>query len=80
MSWILAPKDYQTHESIAGVVNVDEYSGGTPFIVESDLQGNSLFEQRSATLNSNTEQLYAGLKAPTLRRFGETTNRKDDPI
>ncbi|MGI9310010.1 MAG: fumarate hydratase C-terminal domain-containing protein [bacterium] len=51
-----------------------------PFLVESDLAGNSLFEQQSARVNANIESLYRGLKAPALSRFGETDDRKDELI
>ena len=51
-----------------------------PFIVESDLRGNSLFEQQGQLVNANLEKLYAGLKAPALARYGETDNRKDELI
>jgi L(+)-tartrate dehydratase beta subunit len=51
-----------------------------PFIVESDLQGNSLFEQQSKLINSKFDALYEGLKPPALRRYGETDNRKDELI
>ena len=49
-----------------------------PFLVDSDLQGNSLFEQQGEMVNRNIESLYAGLKAPALHRFGETDDRKDE--
>ncbi|MEM7207505.1 MAG: fumarate hydratase C-terminal domain-containing protein [Pseudomonadota bacterium] len=51
-----------------------------PFLVDSDLQGNSLFEQQGALVNENMERLYHGLKPPALRRFGETDDRKDELI
>jgi L(+)-tartrate dehydratase beta subunit len=51
-----------------------------PFIVESDLQGNSLFEQQGKLINANLEEMYAGLKAPALARYGETDDRKDELI
>jgi len=51
-----------------------------PFIVESDLQGNSLFEQQGKLINANLEEIYAGLKAPALARYGETDDRKDELI
>ena len=51
-----------------------------PFLVESDLDGNSLFEQHSKKINANLEKLYDGLKAPALSRFGETDDRKDELI
>ena len=49
-----------------------------PFLVESDLAGNSLFEQHNAQINANIESLYAGLKKPALHRYGETDDRKDE--
>ena len=51
-----------------------------PFLVESDLEGNSLFEQQSTFINPEFERLYAGLKAPALKRYGETDDRKDELI
>lgn len=51
-----------------------------PFLVDSDLEGNSLFEQQGQLINANLEALYAGLKPPALSRFGETDNRKDELI
>jgi len=51
-----------------------------PFIVESDLQGNSLFDQQGKLINANLEKLYEGLKAPALSRYGETDDRKDELI
>jgi len=51
-----------------------------PFIVESDLAGNSLFEQHGKVINANLERLYDGLKAPALSRYGETDDRKDELI
>ena len=51
-----------------------------PFIVESDLDGNSLFEQQGRLINANLEKLYEGLKAPALARYGETDDRKDELI
>ena len=51
-----------------------------PFLVESDIEGNSLFEQQSKFINPEFERLYAGLKAPALKRYGETDDRKDELI
>ncbi|MDJ0957574.1 MAG: fumarate hydratase C-terminal domain-containing protein [Arenicellales bacterium] len=51
-----------------------------PFLVDSDLEGNSLFEQQGQLINANLESLYADLKPPALSRFGETDNRKDELI
>ena len=49
-----------------------------PFLVDSDLQGNSLFAQQGEKVNKNIDALYDGLKAPALHRYGETGNRKDE--
>lgn len=49
-----------------------------PFIVDSDLQGNSLFADQGEQVNSNIESLYEGLKKPTLHRYGETDDRTDE--
>lgn len=51
-----------------------------PFLVESDLNGNSLFEQHGQKINANLEKLYDGLKAPALSRYGETDDRKNELI
>lgn len=51
-----------------------------PFLVESDLEGNSLFEQQNKLINPRLEKLYKGLKAPALSRFGETDDRKHELI
>ncbi len=49
-----------------------------PFLVDSDLDGNSLFTQQGEIINQNIESLYAGLKQPALHRYGETDDRKDE--
>ncbi len=59
------------------VLDVAEFG---PFLVESDLDGNSLFEQSNRAIDENIESLYKGLKEPALRRFGETTQRTDEVI
>ena len=51
-----------------------------PFIVDSDLLGNSLFEQQSRLINLKLAALYAGLKPPALGRYGETDDRRDELI
>ncbi len=51
-----------------------------PFIVDSDLDGNSLFEQQAEEVNKNIESLYEGLKKPALSRYGETDDRNDELI
>lgn len=51
-----------------------------PFIVDSDLAGNSLFEQQAELVNRNLETMYAGLRPPALSRYGETDDREDELI
>ena len=51
-----------------------------PFIVESDLDGNSLFAQQNKLITAGFDALYEGLKPPALGRFGETDDRKDELI
>ncbi len=65
---------------IAQAMWVFEVERFGPFLVESDLQGNGLFDRSTAQINTRVESLYAGLKAPALRRYGETTARTDDVI
>jgi len=59
------------------VFEVDEIG---PFIVDNDSEGNSLFARHERAVNAKLEQLYAGLKPPALKRYGETTNRGDEVI
>ncbi len=51
-----------------------------PFLVDSDLEGSSLFEQHANRINRNIDSLYDGLKPPALSRYGETDDRKDELI
>ena len=51
-----------------------------PFIVESDLTGNSLFEQQARQINPKLAELYDGLKPLALSRYGETNDRKNELI
>ncbi len=51
-----------------------------PFIVDSDLAGNSLFAQQGDAINKNIASLYDGLKEPALHRYGETDDRKNEVI
>ena len=51
-----------------------------PFLVESDLAGNSLFAESNRRINDGIERLYAGLRQPTMKRYGETTSRTDEVI
>ena len=51
-----------------------------PFLVESDLAGNSLFERENAKIAPGLEALYAGTRPATLSRFGETSDKTDELI
>src|SRR3954469_6353526 len=51
------------------VLDVEKFG---PFLVESDLAGNSLFERENAKIAPGLEKLYAGTRPATLRRYGET--------
>ena len=51
-----------------------------PFLVDSDLQGNSLFAEQGKLVNLSIEQAYQGLRKPALLRYGETDDRKDELI
>lgn len=65
---------------IAQAIWVLEVENFGPLIVESDLDGNSLFEQQNKLVNEKVEAAYAGLKPPALARYGETTNREDEVV
>lgn len=51
-----------------------------PFLVDSNLQGQSLFAQQGDLVNRNIDDLYTGLKEPVLHRYGETKDRTDELI
>ena len=51
-----------------------------PFIVESDLQGNSLFERENRKISANLERVYEGTRPATMKRFGETDDKSDELI
>ena len=55
--------------------DVDDFG---PFIVDSDLAGNSLFAQQGDIVNQRIAGLYDGLKPPALHRFGETDDRRHE--
>jgi len=51
-----------------------------PFIADSDLVGNSLFERENAKIAPNIDRLYAGTKPAIMRRYGETDDKTDEVI
>jgi len=65
---------------IAQAMWVFEVENFGPFLVESDLAGNSLFERANAEVAKGLDALYEGLKRPALHRYGETDERKDELI
>jgi len=65
---------------IAQAMWVFEVENFGPFIVESDLAGNSLFERANAEIAKNIESLYSGTRPAILHRYGETDDRSDEVI
>jgi L(+)-tartrate dehydratase beta subunit len=65
---------------IAQAVWVLEVEQFGPLIVESDLDGNSLFEQENAKIAAGLHQLYEGMRPATMRRFGETDDKTQEVI
>jgi L(+)-tartrate dehydratase beta subunit len=59
------------------VIEVERFG---PLLVDSDVEGNSLFERNNREINAKLGRLYEGLKAPSLSRFGETDERSDELI
>ncbi|HRD78741.1 MAG TPA: fumarate hydratase C-terminal domain-containing protein [Hyphomicrobiaceae bacterium] len=59
------------------VLDVEHFG---PFIVDSDMQGNSLFERENAKIAPGLAKLYEGTRPATLRRFGETDDKTDELI
>jgi L(+)-tartrate dehydratase beta subunit len=59
------------------VLDVEKFG---PFIVESDLDGNSLFERENARIAAGLDKLYAGTRPATMRRFGETDDKTQEVI
>jgi len=60
---------------IAQAIWVLEVAEFGPFLVESDLEGRSLFAEQSRRIDQGIDALYAGLKPPALGRFGECVER-----
>jgi L(+)-tartrate dehydratase beta subunit len=59
------------------VIEVERFG---PLLVDSDVEGNSLFERNNREINAKLDRLYEGLKKPSLSRFGETDDRSDELI
>jgi L(+)-tartrate dehydratase beta subunit len=65
---------------LAQAIWVLEVENFGPFLVESDLDGNSLFERENAKIAPGLAHLYEGTRPATLRRFGETDDKSDELI
>ena len=65
---------------LAQAIWVLEVENLGPFLVESDLNGNSLFERENAKIAPGLERLYEGTRPATLRRYGETDDKTDEVI
>jgi L(+)-tartrate dehydratase beta subunit len=59
------------------VLDVERFG---PFLVESDLEGRSLFERENAKIAPGLARLYEGTRPATLRRYGETSDKTDEVI
>ena len=65
---------------IAQAMWVLEVKDFGPFIVESDMDGNSLFERENEKIAAGLPKVYEGTKPAVLKRFGETDDRADELI
>ncbi len=65
---------------IAQAIWVLEVENFGPFIVESDMGGNSLFERENAKIAANLDKVYEGTRPAILHRYGESDDRSDEVI
>lgn len=65
---------------LAQAVWVIEVENFGPFLVESDLAGNSLFERENARIAAGLDRVYEGTRPAVMKRFGETDDRRDELI
>lgn len=65
---------------LAQAIWVIDVANFGPFIVESDLDGHSLFERENAKIAANLEKVYEGTRPAVLKRFGETDDRGEELI
>ena len=65
---------------LAQAVWVIEVGNFGPFLVESDLAGNSLFERENAKIAAGLDKVYEGTRPAVMKRFGETDDRRDEMI
>jgi L(+)-tartrate dehydratase beta subunit len=65
---------------LAQAMWVFEVENFGPFIVESDMNGDSLFERENAKVSAGLAKVYEGTSPAVLKRFGETDDRSDELI
>jgi L(+)-tartrate dehydratase beta subunit len=65
---------------LAQAIWVMEVANFGPFIVESDMNGDSLFERENAKIAEGLSKVYEGTRPAVLKRFGETDDRRDELI
>ena len=65
---------------IAQAMWVFEVENFGPFLVESDLKGNSLFERENAKVAEGLPKLYEGTRPAIMSRYGETDDRTDEIV
>jgi L(+)-tartrate dehydratase beta subunit len=59
------------------VLDVENFG---PFLVESDLEGNSLFERENAKIDAGLDKLYEGMRLPSMRRLGDADDKTQEVI
>jgi L(+)-tartrate dehydratase beta subunit len=65
---------------IAQAMWIFEVENFGPFLVESDMNGDSLFERENKKIAEGLLKAYEGTKPAVLKRFGETDDRSDELI
>ncbi len=65
---------------LAQAVWIVEVANFGPFLVESDLAGNSLFERENTKIAAGLDRVYEGTRPAVMKRFGETDDRRDEMI
>ena len=63
---------------IAQAMWVLEVKNFGPFLVEGDMNGDSLFERENKKIATGLAKVYEGTKPAVLKRFGETDDRTDE--
>ena len=65
---------------IAQAMWVLEVKNFGPFLLEGDINGDSLFERENKKIAAGLAKVYEGTKPAVLKRFGETDDRTDELI